>query len=233
MARKRKERPDGCVIYASALRQILMLPDDSAGRIIKATAELFLEGTEPEGFELSENIVFSLFRDNVTEAFDKFHERCARNKEIADNRSSGHDALPLVTSGEAALPSAPIEENRFKKNLPEEKAAKPPRAHFVPPSLEEVRAYCQSRSSPVDPVAFYEYFETGSWKDAKGQPVRNWKQKLLTWEKHQTQHSAQQSATPAADLSWRQTRSYAAEDLIEDPPGSGHYRLREEVSADA
>ena len=57
---------------------------------------------------------------------------------------------------------------------------------FVPPTLEEVTEYCRSRNSPVDPKKFYEYFSEGGWKDAKGNPVRNWKQKILTWEKYDT-----------------------------------------------
>ena len=54
---------------------------------------------------------------------------------------------------------------------------------FVPPSLEEVTAYCNGRNSPVDPKQFYEYFTVGGWIDSEGKPVKNWKQKLLTWEK--------------------------------------------------
>ncbi len=184
MARKRKERPDGCVIYASALRQILMLPDESAGRIIKATAELFLEGTEPEGFDLSENIVFSLFRDNVTEAIDKFHERCARNKEIADNRSLGHDVLPLVTSGDAALPGAPIEENRIEKNLQEKKADKLPRTRFVSPSVEEVFDYCQERRNGVDAQRFVDFYASKGWKIGK-ETMKDWKAAVRTWERRE------------------------------------------------
>ena len=66
---------------------------------------------------------------------------------------------------------------------------------FIPPTLEEVQAYCKERSSPVDPKKFYEYFTAGGWKDAKGNPVRNWKQKLLTWEQYQPQPAAQQKTT--------------------------------------
>lgn len=58
------------------------------------------------------------------------------------------------------------------------------RGRFAPPSLEEVTAYCLERNSPVDPKEFFDYFETGNWVDSKGEPVRNWKQKLLTWEAH-------------------------------------------------
>ena len=57
------------------------------------------------------------------------------------------------------------------------------RKRFIPPTLEEVKAYVKERNSSVDPKRFFEYYETGKWKDAKGQPVRNWKQKLITWEK--------------------------------------------------
>ncbi len=57
------------------------------------------------------------------------------------------------------------------------------RARFVPPTREEVAQYVRQRGSSVDPVKFWEYFDAGGWKDAKGNPVRNWKQKLLTWEK--------------------------------------------------
>lgn len=58
---------------------------------------------------------------------------------------------------------------------------------FVPPTLEEVEAYAASRQSTVDPRRFYEYFNTPdaqgrSWRDSKGNPVKNWKQKFLTWE---------------------------------------------------
>ena len=54
---------------------------------------------------------------------------------------------------------------------------------FIPPTLEEIADYCQERHSPVDPKQFYEYFTVGEWKDSEGKQVKNWKQKLLTWEK--------------------------------------------------
>lgn len=54
---------------------------------------------------------------------------------------------------------------------------------FVPPTLEEVSEYVRQRNSSVDPKYFYDYFTTGEWIDSNGKPVRNWKQKLITWEK--------------------------------------------------
>lgn len=56
------------------------------------------------------------------------------------------------------------------------------RKPFVPPTLEEVEAYCRQRNSPVDPKVFFEYFDAGHWIDSEGKPVTSWKQKLITWE---------------------------------------------------
>lgn len=54
---------------------------------------------------------------------------------------------------------------------------------FVKPTLEEVQAYCKERNNNVDAKAFFDYYDTGDWKDAKGKPVKNWKQKVITWER--------------------------------------------------
>ena len=56
---------------------------------------------------------------------------------------------------------------------------------FVPPTLEEVAAYCQERGNNVDPRTFWDYFNEGGWTDSEGKPVKNWKQKIITWEKHE------------------------------------------------
>ena len=59
-------------------------------------------------------------------------------------------------------------------------------APFVPPTLQEVEEYAKSRNSSVDPKRFFEYFDVGNWVDGKGNPVKNWKQKFITWERSGT-----------------------------------------------
>ena len=53
---------------------------------------------------------------------------------------------------------------------------------FNPPTLEDVIAYCQERNNSVDAKRFFDYYNANDWKDSKGNQVRNWKQKLITWE---------------------------------------------------
>ena len=59
---------------------------------------------------------------------------------------------------------------------------------FTPPTLEEVQDYAKERESSTDPVKFWQYYDAGGWKDGQGKPVKNWKQKFLTWERHDEQN---------------------------------------------
>lgn len=64
-----------------------------------------------------------------------------------------------------------------------EKASKPSNASlatFSAPSLEEVREYCSSRNSVVDPETFVDYYEAIAWDG-----VKDWKAKVRVWEKRE------------------------------------------------
>lgn len=61
-------------------------------------------------------------------------------------------------------------------------AATPPKKRFVAPSLADVNAYIAEKGLIVNGQVFLDYFTTGNWKDSEGKPVKNWKQKLITWD---------------------------------------------------
>lgn len=61
-------------------------------------------------------------------------------------------------------------------------AATPPKKRFVAPSLEEINAYIAEKKLIVNGQVFLDYFTAGNWKDSEGKPVKNWKQKLITWD---------------------------------------------------
>ena len=54
---------------------------------------------------------------------------------------------------------------------------------FKKPTLEDVKDYCLNvRHNSVDYQKFYDYYNAGEWKDSKGNKIKNWKQKVITWE---------------------------------------------------
>jgi hypothetical protein len=53
---------------------------------------------------------------------------------------------------------------------------------FVPPTVEEVREYCRSVGSRVDPEAFVAFYESKGWLVGKAK-MKSWKAAIVTWEK--------------------------------------------------
>ncbi len=70
--------------------------------------------------------------------------------------------------------STPIKKNQLPKNNNTK----------VNPTKAEIIAYIEEKQLQVDGNHFYEYFDVSGWVDSKGNKVKNWKQKLLTWNNY-------------------------------------------------
>lgn len=53
---------------------------------------------------------------------------------------------------------------------------------FQPPTVDEVKSYCQERGNSVDPEAFCDFYTSKGWKVGKN-PMKDWKAAVRTWEK--------------------------------------------------
>lgn len=87
--------------------------------------------------------------------------------------------------GREEILNTPLKEN-FKDNITSINNIREikKKKSFTPPTIEEVKAYCEERKNNVDYKYFYDYYSSGNWKDKKGDPVKNWKQRIITWERN-------------------------------------------------
>ena len=69
-----------------------------------------------------------------------------------------------------------------------------PLSHFVPPSVEEVQAYCVQRENRVDPERFVDFYESKNWFIGKNK-MRDWRAAVRTWEKRDTNSTGTQKLT--------------------------------------
>jgi predicted phage replisome organizer len=53
---------------------------------------------------------------------------------------------------------------------------------FAPPTLEEVKAYCQERGNSVDPERWYDFYQSKGWMVGRNK-MKDWKAAVRTWEK--------------------------------------------------
>lgn len=73
--------------------------------------------------------------------------------------------------------------DKESKELNEKKTfndVKEKRKRFVPPTVEEVRAYCQESNYPIDAESFVNYYQSKGWMIGKS-PMKDWQAAVRTW----------------------------------------------------
>lgn len=119
------------------------------------------------------------------------------------------DGVEWVVS-DAPIPENPIPENpksgnplqvrnNGSKNEFNRESSKeghsPTRSRFSPPTVEEVRAYCQSRGNSIDPERFVDYYRASGWKRNGNVPVKDWQACVRNWERRE-KGASQKAVTP-------------------------------------
>ena len=60
---------------------------------------------------------------------------------------------------------------------------------FTPPTVEEVRAYCDERMNGIDPEEFCDFYESKGWMVGKNK-MKSWQAAVRTWERSKKGNSA-------------------------------------------
>jgi hypothetical protein len=94
------------------------------------------------------------------------------------------DSVPRGT--QSPEPRAQSLEPRTESREPEEEATDPPapRPRFVPPTLDEVRAFCSEHRIPIDPERFVDHYTANGWRVGKN-PMRNWRAAVRNWGRNE------------------------------------------------
>ena len=181
-------------------------------------------------------VVLRDWRLNNTLKNDRYHETLYQSeKALVSVDSVGRYQLGTGLEPTVFQPGSNVEPehnitelNKTEQNKAD-KAAKPPtHTRFTPPTVDDVTAYCRERGNEIDPQRFVDFYAAKGWKIGK-EAMKDWKAAVRTWERGDTRRPT----PPPADLSWRKSgKDDAPGEVIEWPPGSGSYRLRQEVNAD-
>lgn len=173
-------------VYYDWLDVMEPLSDSERGRLVTAVLK-YARGEHTQELTGGERYAFSSFKAQIDKDNGIRSKACERKR----RQRAGHAVTSCDIEGHAvtscdppsSLPSPPTPPVSISSS-PKEKPPKggKKKAPFVPPTLAQVEEYCRSRGNSVDPKRFYDYFDAGDWKDSRGEPVRSWKQKLITWE---------------------------------------------------
>lgn len=154
------------------------------GRLIDAIVLYARGGDWSELLEGNEKYVFPMFQLQIERAKNVSLKRTESGanggKQAQANRSKNKQTV--------AKPSKTANKNKDKeeyenKNKEEGENIRA-KTRFIPPTIDEIRAYCDEINYNLDVQYFFDYYQTAQWKKSDGKPVLNWKLTVQTWKKH-------------------------------------------------
>ena len=97
-----------------------------------------------------------------------------------------YDKYQDSTSNSPATHQQPTSNAPHLKNYKNDKKEKKVVKRFVPPTVEEVTAYCKSRANGIEGERFVDWYEARGWKVGRDS-MKDWKAAVRTWESRRKQ----------------------------------------------
>ena len=135
-----------------------------------------IETPSPTEFLLPE-VIKNIDSECNSAARMRNHRERKKHKASLCDENSSHSASPDVT----------CDTEKEKSKLKEEKSREDiaPAPHkFVPPTKDEVAAYCLERKNNIDAEKFVDYYAANGWM-LGSVPMKDWKAAVRIWEKNE------------------------------------------------
>lgn len=163
------------------------------GRLTRKLIDLICHGNATADvmakFEADENGMY--FNKRLEIEIDKRRVHAEKQRDRAVNGWNKRKSKDTTAHATAYATAMPLENEDVNKNINKKIKEKD---KFVAPTLPEVIAYFEANGYPsTHATHVFNYYADANWRDAKGQPVRNWKQKMRgVWfdEKYKTQKNS-------------------------------------------
>ena len=159
-----------CVFYRSFYESISELPEANQLELYRAIFELSLNENRIELTGLNKTI-FTLIEPQIIANIQRFKNgsKPKEKRQVSETEAKSKQDKSEVEANK----------NKNKNNNENKKENENKKKNFEPPTLDEVKAWFTEQGSTAEAGAkAWQYYTDGEWIDAKGQPVRNWRQKM-------------------------------------------------------
>lgn len=172
------------IIHKDSLHILKDMTNEQAGIFIKAIDFYQQNGHLPD-LDFGLKMAIAPFVSQFERDEESYRKTCEARREAG----SIGGKQKVANASKSKQKVANLADNKNKNDNDSKNKNK----NFIAPTLQEIEAYCKERKNSVNPKSFHDYYSAGNWKDAKGSQVRNWKQKLLTWESRENNASKEGS----------------------------------------
>lgn len=193
-------------VFTDFAKVLEPLGDAERGRLFTAMLEYAERGTEPD-FRGNERFIWPMARLQIDRTVEEYNNIVNKNRE--NGKKGGRPKNPAVNCENPKNPAVFLETQKSQEKDKDKEKDKdnilppnnPPKGkgRFAPPSVEEVRAYCQERKNGIDPQAFVDFYSSKGWKVGNN-PMKDWKAAVRTWESRRKEEKPVKETSYDMDL---------------------------------
>lgn len=184
------KRPTWFKVFDHQYPFITAMPDEAVGKAFRSAIAYFRDGSMPEAMDPLENALFQLLKANADEAMEDYERSVENGKKGSQKKKElqdGKTPSDPLREADADTDAEAETETEVRKEAEAIGRQKPPRPRFVPPTQEEVTAYCKKMDYRFDPECFMDYYISNGWRVGRN-PMKDWKAAVRTWNAKEKEH---------------------------------------------
>lgn len=195
MANRKRKEPQ-VILYKSWLATFIALNRDLNGQILEAISRHVVLGEDIEVDRAIRPLVESMLSDIDTN-MTLYSDKCDTNKRTADKREQDKrntnvaqtcnkrdtnvaQERHVISTSISTSTNTSISTNTSKEISPDGDIKKAT-SRFVPPTLDECRAYWKEKGFYSNPETFYNFYDSKGWMVGKNK-MQKWKSSAAGWE---------------------------------------------------
>lgn len=200
------EKKNSFVLYTDYRRQFDLLTDAELGQLIRAVMD-YVETGQPPDLPAGPQMAFAFISAQIDRDMKKYQEvvekrraaGSAGGKQKASNAKQNIACLANANTCKqtvANLPDNVNDNDNVNEKKKDTKVSK--EKSFQPPSVENVREYCQEGGYRVDAECFVNFYESKGWMVGKNR-MKDWKAAVRNWARNNRDEGKSSRKASAAD----------------------------------
>ena len=180
-------------VFTDFIEDIEPLGDAEVGRLFRAMLKYADDDQYVPDLKGNERFTWATAKKNINNQWAEYRKICERNKRVATTR---YEATPDDTKNTTRTFWCQDKDKekkiKDKDNIREDVTNVTSKRRFVPPTLDEVTAYCTERNNAVDPETFIDFYTSKGWMVGKN-AMKDWKAAVRGWEQRDRARPAKPS----------------------------------------
>lgn len=175
--------------FASYYEALQYLSDEESGQMIKAICEFAINDIEPAFSNPTLKGYWALVRPILEKSVKRSQAgRKGGQNGIGVSRNQGNTHAVKETNANQ-INNKTIEDKEIGYRIKDKemeigdgkKKEKKNSGRFIPPTVEDVHAYCLDRGNGINAQSFVDFYESKGWKVGSS-PMKDWRAAVRTWE---------------------------------------------------